>query len=178
MGYHHPLAICTVGIVGFVGGWGDLGGADELSCFIGAGLGLVVGAVSHSFIAGCEWSADCDGTMLLFSVLFLSPFLSLPFPLLSVSHLLLSFHHSLKICKLIPCSHSTCSFHIIGFEVGSDGSEHGVNVVREYPWFLMAPFELHSMEFCIMLINAPICSDGVFYDSVDHGTLCLPAFYY
>ena len=61
--------------------------------------------------------------------------------------------------------------------MGPDGGKRDADVVREYPWSLVAPFELHFAEFCIMLFDAPVCGDGIFCGSVNHGTLRFPAFY-
>ena len=69
------------------------------------------------------------------------------------------------------------AFSLLIFEAGSDSSKYGANVVRECPWFLAAPFKLRFVEFCIMFADTPICGNNVFCGSVDHGTLCFPAFY-
>ena len=168
---------------------------------------LVRGAgdpMGYSFVAvGCEWLVSHDITTTSFmspgmsavhlstSSLALSssspPFSpSFPFsffPISSLSSLslfVLPFYSSLKICKFVPCgcSHLTCSFCIVGFKVGSDSGSHGANMAGEQSWFLMAPCELHSVELCVVLFDAPVCCDGIFCGLVNHNhsTLGLPVF--
>ena len=61
--------------------------------------------------------------------------------------------------------------------MGPDSSERDVDVIREYPWSLAAPFKLHFMEFFIVFADTSIRGDGLFCGSVNHGVLCFPGFY-